>query len=171
MNIAMNWLRTITNIPQHPTSYTHCPYPRPRYSTSNPPPPSHLIHFLLCGSASVGSPWPSASSAHPPAPSVSSCSSPAPPACSSPLSICWSNLFGRGDGKDGGQRDSAKSNSAVEQNNTNPIHVGVVGSYCREYSIFLPHFPLGHTCAYVVCMSNEAFQAICENNQSACTSL
>ena len=93
--LCEDWLRTIAHIPQHPTSYTHCPYPRPRYSTSNPPP-------------SVGSPWPSASSAHPPAPSVSSCSSPAPPACSSPLSSCWPNLFGRRGGKDGGQWDSAK---------------------------------------------------------------
>ena len=42
--------------------------------------------------------------------------------CSSPLSICWPNLFGRGGGKDGGQRDSAKSNSAVEQNKSNQIH-------------------------------------------------
>ena len=35
------------------------------------------------------------------------------------------------------------------QNKTNPIHVGVVGSYCREYSIFLPHFPLGHIYIYM----------------------
>ena len=149
-------------------------------NTPHPTPivPTHVLDtvhptLLLSTAAwpphpSVGSLWPSASSPHPPAPSVSSCSSPAPPACSSPLSICWPNLFGRGGGKDGGQRDSAKSNSAVEQNKTNPIHVGVVESYCGEYSIFLPHFPLGHTCTCH--KQNSSYQAICENNQSTCTS-
>ena len=53
VKIAVNWLRTIARIPQHPTSYTHCPYPRPRYSTSNPPPSS----TFYCGLATSSLSW------------------------------------------------------------------------------------------------------------------
>ena len=90
------------SLPTSSIQYVHpsSPFPPHPLSTAAWPP-------------SVGSPWPSVSSPHTPAPSSSSCSSPAPPTCSSPLSICWTNLFGRRGGKDGGQGDSAKSNSAV----------------------------------------------------------
>ena len=125
MNIAVNWLCTIVvSHIYHSTPHILHPlslYPCPRYRTmyddvvhpSSPFPPHPLSTAAQPPHPSVGSLWPSASSTHPPAPSVSSCSSPAPPTCSSPLSICWTNLFGRRGGKDGGQRDSAKSNSAV----------------------------------------------------------
>ena len=36
------------------------------------------------------------------------------------------------------------------------------------HAIFLPHFPLGHTCTCH--KQNSSYQAICENNQSTCTS-
>ena len=79
------------SLPMSSIQYLHPSSPFPPHPLSTAAQPPH---------PSVDSPWPSASSPHPPAPSVSSCSSPAPPACSSPLSICWPNLLGRGGGKD-----------------------------------------------------------------------